>query len=459
MRPYRTTTISLRLALALFAMALAVALLAQTNTLDAARQHRDRGDLTHAVDDFRRWLLEHQDDRVALREFAEVNAWLGRTDDAVGAYTILLRTDPGNVAALNGLGYTYAWAGEHSKARERFLAALVLDSTNLDARMGMAYATLWAGMCADAGQRFAALHAEHPELLEPWVGMGDAAKCRGDHRQAAKYYEEAAARFPNESLPRERLDALRREASEMELDVWAGPSNVDGLRGNGLRLIQITRMFGDRWRAHARYDRSLSIENTDLLRRSANGQVVSFGAYHKWNKHHGTLLEGAFRLLDDAPTQRALRAEHVLFFRRDLSVKGGVQLAKGSGLPGDWLYYLGGSYRVGRSVALEPMLLFASPQREVSERRLVLATKITPGRGYEVNAGYVIGSSRINPDGGVQQRKRMSGAFVTGLFPVSRPVWLMASVRYENGFFNELTSVAFGARLRFSALQHHHHTN
>lgn len=459
MRSYQTPAIALRSGAVLFALALAGALLAQSNPLDLARQHRAQGDLSLALNDYRRWLLEHQDDMGALREFAEVNAWLGRTDDAVGAYTILLRAEPGNVAAMNGLGYTYAWADEHNKARERFLSALVLDSANLDARMGMAYATLWAGMCADAGHRFAALHMEHPELLEPWVGMGDAAKCMGDHRQAAKHYEEAAAKFPNEALPRERIDAMRREASEMELDVWGGPSTVDGLRGNGLRLIQITRMFGDRWRAYARYDRSISIENTDLLRRSANGQVVSFGAYHKWNKHHGTLLEGALRLLDDAPTQRALRAEHVLFLRRDLSVKGGVQLAKGSGSPSDWLYYLGGSYRVGRSVALEPMLLFASPQREVSERRLVLATKITPGRGYEVNAGYVIGSSRIDPEGGVQQRMRMSGAFVTGLFPVSRPVWLMASVRYENGFFNELTSVALGARLRFSALQHHDRTN
>ncbi|QQR86057.1 MAG: hypothetical protein IPJ76_15830 [Flavobacteriales bacterium] len=459
MRTFTKQATKLRLSMTLLAIAITTALLAQTNALDLARQHRSTGDLAKALNHYRHWLLDHQDDMTALREFAEVNAWLGRTEDAVRAYDILLRTDHGNVAAMNGLGYTYAWAGEHSKARERFLAALVLDSINLDARMGMAYATLWAGMCADAGQRFAALHAAHPELLEPWIGIGDAAKCKGDHRQAAKHYEEAAARFPNDPLPRERLDAMRREASEMELDVWAGPSTVDGLRGNGLRLIQITRMFGERWRAHARYDRSISIENTDLLRRSANGQVVSFGAYHKWNKHHGTLLEGAVRLLDDAPTQRALRAEHVLFFRRDLSLKGGVQLAKGGGSPSDWLYYLGGSYRIGRSVALEPMLLFASPQREVSERRLVLATKITPGRGYEVNAGYVIGSSRIVPEGGVQQRMRMSGAFVTGLFPVSRPLWLMASVRYENGFFNELTSVAFGARLRFSALQHHHHTN
>jgi tetratricopeptide (TPR) repeat protein len=427
--------------------------LAQSNALERARQYRDSGDLTKALNDYRRWLLEHQQDMNSLREFAEVNAWLGRTDDAETAYNIVLRAEPHNAAALNGSGYANAWAGDHSKARDRFLAALVLDSADLDARKGMAYATLWAGMCADAGKRFAALRDEHPELLELWIGVGDAAKCAGDHRGAARHYEAAAARFPHEALPRERLDALRREASEMELDVWAGPSNVDGLRGNGLRLIQLSRKFGDRWRAYARYDRSISIENTDLLRRSASGQVLSFGTFHKWNKHHGTLLEVAFRLLDDAPTQRALRAEHVLFMRRDLSVKGGIQWAKGSSTPADWLYYLGGSYRAGRLLTLEPMLLFASPQREVSERRLVLAAKLTPGRGYEVNAGYVLGASRIHPEGGTQQRMRMNGVFINGLFPVSRPVWLMASLRHENGFFSELTSFAIGARLRFSAIQ------
>ncbi len=104
MRSYQTPAIALRSGAVLFALALAGALLAQSNPLDLARQHRAQGDLSLALNDYRRWLLEHQDDMGALREFAEVNAWLGRTDDAVGAYTILLRAEPGNVAAMNGLG-------------------------------------------------------------------------------------------------------------------------------------------------------------------------------------------------------------------------------------------------------------------------------------------------------------------------------------------------------------------
>lgn len=74
--------------------------------------------------------------------------------------------------------------------------------------------------------------------------------------------------------------------------------------------MQVALQLRQNLRVYARFDKSLSVDNLDLLRRNVRGNVYNLGGFYSWNEKTGTTVETGLRDFGDAqPAQYTIRAE------------------------------------------------------------------------------------------------------------------------------------------------------
>ena len=419
---------------------------AQNDPLKSAEPLLKSGLYGQAADVYTQWLNSHPDDFRVWRALGYAQSWKGANRDAIRSFGKAIEGDPADLDARLGLGYAYAWNKEFGKAANTFEAALGQSPGNEEATKGLAYTALWSGNSVAAVRQFYNLTYRYPENYEYQIALGNALRDSGQSGKAARAYQKAKSMAPEQTEPARQLELLRRQSTPIEVDIWGGVSTVGQMRSEGLRLVQLAGQVTDQLRLFAKYDRSLSVDNLDLLSRDVSGNVYSLGGYYNWTPETGTNLETSVRQFSDQHTQFTVRAEQLYFLPNNAHIKGGLMAGFSKDQPTEYVLFGGGNIPLTSWFAIEPTYFFTRLSSFSNDHRLVLNGKMQLGKGYELNAGALAGWAQLQ---GEQNTRKLSGGYILALAPVSRPLWLMFSYRYEKGFFDDLSAVSLGLKLRF----------
>src|SRR2546427_386726 len=202
-----------------------------------------------------------------LLEGGGAPGWQHKYDKAREDFLTVLRLDPNNLSALNGLGYSFAWAAEYDEAEERFRQALAVAPGQLEASKGLAYVALWRGDAKEALRRFEAVVAQAPRDAEAQVGLGQAYLATGQRWPARKAFERAQQIEPGRKDAREGLEATRLWNPVAEATVWGGNTWFEkkGSREAELRFAEFAAWPAPSVRVWFQLDNGLSLDNLRLV--------------------------------------------------------------------------------------------------------------------------------------------------------------------------------------------------
>src|SRR2546421_7273355 len=188
-------------------------------------------------------------------------------DKAREDFLTVLRLDPNNLSALNGLGYSFAWAAEYDEAEERFRQVLAAVPGQLEASKGLAYVALWRGEAKEAVRRFEAVVAQAPRDAEAQVGLGQAYLAAGQRWPARKAFERAQQIEPWRKDAREGREATRLWNPVAEVTVWGGNTWFEkkGSREAELRFAEFAAWPAPSVRVWFQLDNGLSLDNLGLV--------------------------------------------------------------------------------------------------------------------------------------------------------------------------------------------------
>jgi len=435
------------LLIASFTLTGSIALSAQTNPLETAKPFIAAKQFGEAVTVYENWLVTYPNDANIWRELGVVQSWNGQQLKSIEALKKALELQPGNLETRRSLGYAYAWRGDYGRANEMFEFVLEEAPNDEEAQKGLAYIALWSGNGNKAAQQFLSLARRSPENVEYRLGLAQAHKMSGKTGKAAQAYRAVKNLAPENPALDQELTSLRTQPVFAEIDIWGGYSKVADATSDGLRLMQVALQLREDLRIYARFDKSLSVDNLDLLRRNVRGNVYNIGGFYSWNEKTGTTVETGMREFGEAqPAQYTLRAEQTYAVGKSIHLKGGLMAAFAKNTPSEWVLFAGTQVSVARWLALEPGFFFTRLNAYSFDHRFALNTKFLPGKGYELNIGVLTGRAQIENEATM---RKLTGAYFVGIAPISKPIWLMASYRYENGFFDKLSTAALGVRFRF----------
>ncbi len=439
--------VSQLLLIASFTLPGSLALLGQSNPIETAKPFIAAKQFGEAAAVYENWLVTYPNDANIWRELGVVQSWNGQQLKSIEAFKKALELDPGNLEIRRSLGYAYAWRGDYSRANEMFIFVLEKAPTDEEAQKGLAYIALWSGNGKRAAQQFLNLVRRSPENVEYRLALAQAHKMSGKPGKAAQAYRAIKNLSPENPALNQELTSLRTQPVFAEIDIWGGYSKVASSSSDGLRLMQVALQLRQDLRVYARFDKSLSVDNLDLLRRNVRGNVYNLGGYYSWNDQTGTTVEAGMREFGEAqPTQYTLRAEQTYAIGKNIHLKGGLMAAFGKNTPSEWVLFAGTQVSAARWLVFEPGFFFSRLNAYSYDHRFALNTKFLPGKGYELNIGVLTGRAQIENEATM---RKLTGAYFVGIFPISKPIWLMASYRYENGFFDKLNTAALGVRFRF----------
>ncbi len=433
--------------LTVFYFGFSFTLSAQTDPIEAAKPFLAQKNFDKAAEVYENWLAKYPNDANIWRELGVAQSWGGQHLKSIEAFKKSLELSQSNLEAQRGLAYAYAWRGDYGRARELFEAILKTDASDEQAQKGLAYLALWSGNGERATQQFADLARRFPQNAEYQLTLAQACKMTGENARAARAYRAAKRLAPENPIPKRELTTLRTEPVFAEADIWGGYSRVATSDSDGLRLLQLALQLRHDYSVYARLDKSLSVDNLDLLRRNVRGNVYNIGAFHSWNEKTGTTIEAGLREFGKAQaSQYTIRGEQTYAIANGFQLKAGLMAGFGNNTQTEWVILAGGHFPVARYLALEPTFFFTRLNAFSFDHRFALNTKIMPGQGYELNIGVLAGSAQIENEATL---RKMTGAYFVGIAPISKPIWLMFSYRYEDGFFDQLNTAALGVRLRF----------
>lgn len=393
-------------------------------------------------------LLQQDPDNLETMLAAAYNyAWSGQYDNARKTFDRVLTLSPRHPEALIGKGYTLAWAGEYGAAKTPFQILDKVSPGSWEAKKGLGYVYLWQGNSPVAIRYFEELVLAFPKEIEYYNALGQAYVQDGQMKMARITLESGLALEPGNRVAQELLNSTYQQAAPLELDVVTGYSVADGEGNFGLRTLQINRVVNKSLRLFLRYDNSLTLDLSSLVRQNQQGMSFTGGGVVKWDRRLVTRLDYGMRLLPGSLRQQVLSGEQVLFLPNNMALKAGGFLGLSKQVNNEWMTYLGVRVPVSKAYAIEPYYFYAHVENSpLPESRIMLNNQFRLGRGYELNLGALYGKAGYRPEGGGSNDLR--GAFCSAILPFNKYIWGLASLRWEKGPSNQLTAFTAGIKCR-----------
>ena len=194
-------------------------------------------------------LLRRGEDALVRRDYERASTYFRR------AYT----ADPGNIAAITNLGYSYARMGRFTHAQKCFITALDIDPDNQVARKNLSLLMKpdkgerssspvsgqrksgeelfirymqWGNLQMEQKNFYAAIQyfreasRIHPDFIEPYLKIGMGFEELGEYAKAAGSFSDALDIFPKDPIALNHLDRCRGLADEREF----GDENIRSSR-------------------------------------------------------------------------------------------------------------------------------------------------------------------------------------------------------------------------------------
>lgn len=432
----------------LFLFASGNELTAQYQALESIRQLATQGAHEEASLQLQQLLHQYPDFLPAKLLQAHNNAWWRKYERAQRQFREILTSHPGHREALIGLGYAYAWNGEVNKAIHPFNTVLRSDPKNEEALMGLGIAYLRAHNGAAAVYHFKVLTKAYPDKADYWLGLARSHLLLAQHYQARKAVNKALQLDAGNAEANELAAKIKTEKAGIELDVMGGFSHVGDEQQLGLRMVQLSYQYDERWTFYGRYDNSLTQDNLDFLRQNLRGASGWTGAFATWSPRLASRMELGLRSLPDRPLQNLLKVEQVLFLPRGLSLKiGGFTTLNGNR---EWMTAAGVHVPIGKAISVEPTWFYAGNTADgTGQHRLLLATKIMLPNSFELTAGAFYGNFSTGGEQLPGIRRHVSGAYLMGVLPFTDRFSGLLVLNHERGVFNNSTVLAAGLKVRF----------
>jgi hypothetical protein len=251
---------------------------------------------------------------------------------------------------------------------------------------------------------------------------------------------------PANRVASQLLQNTKGLAAPLELDVWAGYSKAAELGTFNLRTVQLTGQVAKKLRMFLKYDNSLSLDLSSIVRAEQEAQAFSVGAVLTASPKLTSKLEYGTRILPEGVTQQVFSTEQVFFLPNRMSLKGGGFLGTSQKLNNEWLAYASVRVPLGKTLAVEPYYFYSRVENAPRpENRFLLNCQYRTHSGYELNMGAIYGKAAVSRD---ISNDNIFGGYAAVLLPFSQTVWGQASLRWEKAPFEQLTAAAFGIKIR-----------
>lgn len=135
-----------------------------------------------------------------LKSSAEMATYAGAYRDALLKYQAILRKEPENIKALNGVGESLMAAEQPERAILYFERALKVEPSNVDARKGRALSWLMQAKYADAKISLLNLVGDGVVDWRVWNGLGVIADLDAEYDVATSYYKRAIDAEPGNAM-------------------------------------------------------------------------------------------------------------------------------------------------------------------------------------------------------------------------------------------------------------------
>ncbi|MBL7826302.1 MAG: tetratricopeptide repeat protein [Saprospiraceae bacterium] len=392
-------------------------------------------------------LQVNPDNLEALVGAAYNHSWSGKYEEAARKFEAALAIDGRNRAAMIGNGYNLAWSKRYQSAYQQFVQAERAYPNDLDAQKGLGYVNLWSGNGEAAALSFQRLCNQFPANSEYQIALAQSYLLLHRIHDAQKILERTLAASPNDTAAKELLNKTFVLPAPLELDVVSGFSQVNGLGNFSIRTVQLAASMGAKTRMFLKYDNSLASDLASFVRNNLKAQSFSGGVARFWNNKLATRLELGSRFLPEQTRMLTLSGEQSVMLPKDYTLKTGGFFATSKQVPDEWMAFLGLRIPVTSFYAVEPHFFYSKTFNfQTPDKRLMIVNQFRTSKGYEFGLGGVFGITGIRNE---LNQNRLAGGFVNILAPFSKWVWATINIRYENGPFDELLTVAGGLKIRF----------
>ena len=238
---------------------------------------------------------------------------------AIFAFQTFLQMHPENIAAMNGLAFTYGWSGKYAAARNQFSKVEKSSPGNIEAEKGLAYIALWSGNSNDAVNRFQKLLRTDGKS-EYSIAKAQAYIQKGELKAARRVLQHVLQADPTCNEAKQILNSIRLQPGFVEADIIAGLTNISGVSKTGMRLVQLSVRPIQQLKLMAKYDNSLSQDNLSLINRDVSAPYFGGAVMYDWSKFATTKIEYGTRNIDrnNKATQyreNQLTGEQVFYFK------------------------------------------------------------------------------------------------------------------------------------------------
>ncbi len=219
-----------------------------TNLAYSARAQQRHAD---AIAAFEVALSHRPGDLRLLVASAEELLVYGQTEAAEARLRDALARAPDSLDVHLGLAHTLRRRGAQADALTHFTRAVSLAPGNQRLKLTLADQHRMLGQIDQADALCQDVLAAEPDTIDAWLGMAQGARRRADYAAALGFFEQAAARDPQNPRIRAAIaDALRdlgrnaeaAEASRALLD--SAPDDLEGLMGLGLSMRRLGERAG-----------------------------------------------------------------------------------------------------------------------------------------------------------------------------------------------------------------------
>lgn len=174
-------------------------------------------------------------------DLALVYEQAGDVDKAIAVLGELAREQPEKPEFHVRLGDLYLRKRDHERSLAEYVEAWELNHDHIEVTVKLGTSYLRRGDCVEAAQWFSRAVEINDQTVSALVGLGVARHALGQHDEAEKAFQSAAAAEPNSTVlfsevARLQLKVIAAEQRDAALGEWAAHVNADlgGVLGEGL---------------------------------------------------------------------------------------------------------------------------------------------------------------------------------------------------------------------------------
>ena len=247
-------------------------------------------------------------------------SWWGKHEKAMELFADLI-TEKNNIAAIEGLAYTYLFDGDIKHAQTKFNEALKLDPDRISLKKGLLLAAINAGQYARAKRHAKELSREEPLNPEYHSMIGQIAHANHRFSEAKRAFQTALQLDPKYQPALSYNHKTQKHFKKLVLGTWIGISEIENNFKIGIRRVDAFYQYNKKNLLYAFFDNALTFENFEFLVGDRNAPLIGLGNVRTWNDYLLTSLSYAQRFQSISENDHIIQLEQQVQLFPDLGLQ------------------------------------------------------------------------------------------------------------------------------------------